>query len=398
MGSELRSTLESVGGFFKSAWWSIGIVAIMLSSAEGVLQVRERLQAIPDIRRNADAYHGAEWRNEYFDELKRSGVAIWQPYSYWRRKPFHGKYIDVDTNGIRATANNLTCRSDARATKVFMFGGSAMWGSGVRDTGTIPSAVAANLDSGGFDHVCVTNLGESGYVTTQEVIRLVNLLRDGSVPQVVIFYDGYNDVFSALQNRVAGLPQNEEHRQLEFNLSQSAAGLSLQLVRNTHVFEGLRHLTSPRFQSNSRDGMVDLAKSVVLLYWRNVQLVMALGAQYRFVPLFYWQPILLDKTHLSPFEALQLAKAQEEVPRTFHSTVLSALPEMRPANVDRFRILAPLVENIVEPLFIDSVHLGEIGNQLIADRIAADIMEQAHRVRPSIQVERIAQPQHNSSR
>ena len=41
-------------------------------------------------------------------------------------------------------------------------------------------------------------------------------LQRGNVPDVVIFYDGVNDVFSTFQNGASGLPQNEASRVEEF--------------------------------------------------------------------------------------------------------------------------------------------------------------------------------------
>ncbi len=68
----------------------------------------------------------------------------WAPYVYWKRKPFAGKYINVDERGLRRTWNGkLPEEKDSSAIiEVFMFGGSAMWGSGVSDDYTIASIVS----------------------------------------------------------------------------------------------------------------------------------------------------------------------------------------------------------------------------------------------------------------
>ena len=45
-----------------------------------------------------------------------------------------------------------------------------------------------------------------------EVLQLMLDLRTGERPDVVMFYDGINDVASAVQRGVAGDPQNESRR------------------------------------------------------------------------------------------------------------------------------------------------------------------------------------------
>lgn len=62
----------------------------------------------------------------------------------------------------------------------------------------------------------IINLGETSYVSIQDTILLLRLLQQGVRPDIVVFYDGVNDTFSAYQQGVAGLPQNEFNRQTEF--------------------------------------------------------------------------------------------------------------------------------------------------------------------------------------
>ena len=52
------------------------------------------------------------------------------------------------------------------------------------------------------------------------IITLLLILQKGERPDVVIFYDGVNDTYSAFQQLRAGLPQNEFNREIEFNLSK----------------------------------------------------------------------------------------------------------------------------------------------------------------------------------
>ncbi len=67
-----------------------------------------------------------------------------------------------------------------------MFGGSTLWGTGVKDEHTIPSFLQSFL---GKDYD-VYNYGETGYVSMQELNYLLHMLAKGNIPEAVIFYDG----------------------------------------------------------------------------------------------------------------------------------------------------------------------------------------------------------------
>ncbi len=93
-----------------------------------------------------------------------------------------------------------------------------MWGYGVRDDSTVASLLSKRLAEKTGYNAEVFNYGQIGYVSTQEVLLLYELLGQGLRPDVVVFYDGINDSFTAYQSGIAGLAQNESFRVREFNL------------------------------------------------------------------------------------------------------------------------------------------------------------------------------------
>jgi lysophospholipase L1-like esterase len=72
--------------------------------------------------------------------------------------------------------------------KAYFFGGSTMWGLGVADRDTIPSQFAESTG------VRSENYGEIGYTAHQGLVLLLQLLQAGHRPDLVVFYDGVNDV------------------------------------------------------------------------------------------------------------------------------------------------------------------------------------------------------------
>lgn len=123
------------------------------------------------------------------------------PYYHWRRKPFQSKYVNVNSNGVRRTIKNP--KPDAK--KVFVFGGSTTWGSGVPDSHTIPSLLQKRFGN----EYNFYNFGETGYVSAQEINYLLEKLANNEIPDIVIFYDGINDGYHGVYS--PGIPRDPAH-------------------------------------------------------------------------------------------------------------------------------------------------------------------------------------------
>ena len=190
-----------------------------------------------------------------------------------------------------------------------------MWGSGARDEFAIPSVLARELAHKGIP-ASVTNYGETGWVSTQEVIALELELRQGHRPDLVIFYDGINDTYTAFQQGIAGIPQNEFNRVAEFNaLEKPVRERARKIARDAALRLSVRRLlevirpddrgigvkldeSAPGFSLDDA-AAAGLARQVIDTYVSNVELVKALAKHYQFKSLFYWQPAVSDKPHLT---------------------------------------------------------------------------------------------------
>jgi hypothetical protein len=127
------------------------------------------------------------WAPTHFGELDRLAMR-YHSFVGWRRKPFQGETITIDERGIRQSTDDPG--SDAPV--VGMFGGSTLWGTGVRDDGTIASSM--NRQGGGAYRA--VNYGETGYRAIQGYLTLVGEYQAGSKFSHVVFYDGVNDVYT----------------------------------------------------------------------------------------------------------------------------------------------------------------------------------------------------------
>src|SRR5262245_53510985 len=164
---------------------------------------------VEDLLRAHTSYYASQaWARQYWREFSLSRPQQFRPYVIWRRAPFKGQFININQDGIRLTPGTA-CSADSY--KVFAFGGSTMWGTGSPDWGTIPAYLQADFSALRAGPVCVMNFGETAFVSTQDVIELIMQLQSGNVPDLVIFYDGVNDVYAAYQS---GRPTHQNFNQI----------------------------------------------------------------------------------------------------------------------------------------------------------------------------------------
>jgi hypothetical protein len=386
-----RRFVLSIGRSLRTLWLMTGAVLLALAaielSASAILSAaRFVLHSEADRRYEADAYHGAEWTYEYFRELNVLQTE-WSSYVNWRARPFHGRYINIDDAGVRAT---WTAPAPA-GPLVYMLGGSTLWGTGARDEETIPSQVARALWNDHRVAATVVNLGTAGYVSTQEVVKLTLELEHGARPAVVVFYDGVNDTFSAYQNGEAGLPQNEANRRVEFNLSSPGRRIDqLELfigpasLRSTSTFQlvdavvarvaGRRSsISAPPARS-----VAETADAVAARYFANVEHVRRLSRVYGFTPLFFWQPTVFDKADLTAFE--RSARDEGAGLASLYSAVGDIIDRATGADGGDFRDLRGIFQHDRRPIFIDWAHVGEDADREVAMRMLPGILNGlAHR-------------------
>ncbi len=132
----------------------------------------------------SEANGGRERAARHFAEV-RALQTDYMSYYVWRRRPFSGVTVNVEPGlQIRHTPQ----ANPAAGPSVYFFGGSTMWGTGSDDAHTIPAQY--QRAAGGK----VLNFGESGWVAHQSLNQLMKLYTEGHRPDVVVFYDGVNEV------------------------------------------------------------------------------------------------------------------------------------------------------------------------------------------------------------
>jgi lysophospholipase L1-like esterase len=381
--------LEKCTDWISFLWIQAGLLLLILVVLNALAGVASRaINHFSKGPRLEQAYDNAPWAVKYFKTLNHHEVR-WFPYSYWKSVPVSTPGLNVDARGDRITINSPLDKNHPPS-KIFMFGGSTMWGTGVRDDATLPSIVARRLTAAGLD-VEVSNYGQIGYVSTQEVLLLYQLLRDGERPDLVVFYDGINDGYAAYQSRIAGLSQNEFARVKEFDLLVSAhrrselyIGAASSILMHSYIAR-LGRILDRRpvnaLQAGPPKVVAYLApadyeqpallrQQVISDYLFNKRVVELLGKEFGFRTIFYWQPMIYNKNKLSTYEFGQLGDAER---RDFMMGIYKLMAEDKPHGVNDISGIFRDHEGLI---FIDTWHPNEVGDQIIANRMAEDIVRE----------------------
>jgi hypothetical protein len=316
-------------------------------------------------------YASQGWSKGYFQELTEAVNRLYYPWIVWRNAPYKGAYININQDGIRQTPG-VECVPGAY--KVFIFGGSTVWGYGSPDWGTIAAYIQAELKVLKNQPVCTINFGEFSYVSTQSLIELMTQLQKGNMPNLVIFYDGVNEVYSAYETGQACVHSNlseitsRVNDSRDFDWRQYSKTLQLlQLLVNKSPAN--QDVITYRTMGVDTD---QLAESIAKCYFGNYSLVGALAREYNFEYAFFWQPVISIGS-----------KSMTKEEQGFRS-------DMDPALVDLYNVtyrivdhsylgqktlffLAGIFDNQAREIWIDFCHVTPEGNQLIAQEIMKKI-------------------------
>jgi lysophospholipase L1-like esterase len=381
--------------WIREAWIILGIALAILIAIEMAISLGFYLRSFwhhpaANFRVNADTYSDRSSAIKYYKELdqfEREETIRWEPYVYWRRTPRQGEFINISPDGLRKTINLPASGAEKPPIKVFMFGGSTIWGLGSGDDLTIPSIFSEKAKMKGID--CeVVNFGQYAYVSTQGVIQLMLQLQKGNIPDAVIFFDGVNDTFGAFQLKVPGLPFDEFRREQEFNLLESKGIMLLAIQSEIRWLSTVRFLngmlkkfdlqkdnfqTIPLEYQQPIPDKKDLARAVVDIYANNIKMVRALSEFYGFTCLFYWQPVIYLKQHLTDYERNSIER-DFNYPgmKDFYLMTYQEMASSDLKNYSGFHNISEIFREITEPIFVDFNHMGEKGNRIIANRMVED--------------------------
>lgn len=354
---------------FLTAALIIITIEIGLHSAHFLIHLGD--QEISDKRYLLAPYEGKKWAKDLFKEF--NGLATdYVQFLQWDRKEYHGKYININSQGVRKTWNPEHFHGKVPDT-IYVFGGSTLWGTGARDDYTIPSYLSKLFNNSDYNFV-VYNYGETAYTFTQEIIHLILLLREGHKPNYVIFYDGANDVSSACQSGMAGTifgaaltreKLKATEKQLFWDIVSSAFKnhcMSYREVRKILARFSQQQELQKIASRYSEKELELLSDDIIEYYIKSMELLDRVAQAYDFKYICFWQPVIVTEKKLIDGEPKLNDNALYKVYRCVNNSLMTKpLPHF-------FNISNALSERTGQ-YYIDFAHLSEDGNEVIATKI-----------------------------
>lgn len=375
----VRTRVVRLRALLNEIWAILGVALLLLTTLEVSLtsyyeraDKRER-QSAAKAAANSGVYANPDLAEEYFKELTDAKARVWASYTQSQQTDYAGKFINVH-EGTRRTWNSEAIKDDKRTRlKIFFFGGSTLWGLGSRDDFTIPSLVAKMLAENGISAE-VTNYAVIGDVTTQSLIRFILELRKRNVPDLVVFYGGSVEAFSACYEGEPGVPLGNSNLEKISPKKEAKARISIRLEN----FALIRLLTGKTQLAGCSKKLDVLSDGALDVYLGNVRFIEAISRSLSFKTLFYLEPQLSDKAHRTKYEEDQLLKSEKRLPgkNDLYSLMRSKLVKREDESLEQnvFHDLRTIFADVASPVYMDGGHYGEDGNDRISRKIAADIL------------------------
>jgi lysophospholipase L1-like esterase len=314
-------------------------------------------------------YRNVDWAHQHFVEYDNLTHGYYKAFYGWRRPSFHGQTINLDADGLRRTY-----KSDqvSQTKTIAFFGGSTTWGTGANDDGTIPSFFGRANPT--YEAI---NFGETGYIAHQSLNLFMKRYFDGFRPDVVVFYDGVNDVWNKCRRENDAFSTSRE-QQIRIALREYQETSYLSMIAPIRDLAGRVHRTlasrragaaSIAYDCDQRPDKAEQVARFLLSDWMIVKsLVEGYGGKFIAIlqPQAYGSKTRLDHLRLDADLGRQYAAV--------YPLVIDLLEKEFPGLKDNFVDLRTALDQD-DYFYIDWCHLSPNGNQIIAQRISAAVAQ-----------------------
>lgn len=332
--------------------------------------------------------HRKELSGGLLEDEVSSVLGHYESFLVWHADPYLSGDETTDSRGLRTTPGAST---DPRALKVFVFGGSSIWGEGVPDSCTVASYLQGLLEEELDRAVTVTNFGQISWVSTQDLLCLMFEIRDGNIPDVAVFCNGFNDFWSSYQSGRPGEHQNFsrmservegrdilrlQSRLLMEVLARTCTGQAIHLIGTGGLLrQDFGELVTLEMRGIDVPG---LAESTFTLYRENMDIAETLGECYGFECCLIWQPVIWcgSKTLTSHEDSIWirgLASVGENSDPACNELLLLTREHAstHADSTEGFHDFSTIFDSVTTPVYTDmsGCHLNPEGNRILAGEI-----------------------------
>lgn len=227
-------------------------------------------------------YENLDWSKKFFYEYKKLKF-IFSDYTLWKTKKFNGETINISSPmNIRETFKPNILKNEKKA---YFFGGSTSWGYGAKDDLTLPSLFAKKYNIETFNHA------QLGWVSSQNLIELANIISNGKKINYVFFFEGLNDalglclstqkqdnfvstVRSVYQEKIYN--QNSKNTSIDniFNTFRSLIKvIKYKFIKDYHFKKNVKEFTSAEYTCHKDSDKNDKATNFLLQNWKQAKIL-----------------------------------------------------------------------------------------------------------------------------
>ncbi|MCB0995378.1 MAG: SGNH/GDSL hydrolase family protein [Acidimicrobiales bacterium] len=328
-----------------------------------------------DPRADAPALADAPWADGQRRDMQRLPQAYWP---FVGNRPVDFSSETVNTHGWERRSYQATGDDDRPV--VAFFGGSTTFGEGQRDEHTIPSEIARLAEAAGTP-IRVINYGQRSWTAWQESILFdqVTAQPDAQdLPDLVVFYDGANEVLQQEQASTAGWPTIYNVDGIARSLTGRDAGastadgftgrsvagqLSDWYTSRSMVFRAARSIRGAFGESRAtepapqRTDLDQVGRDAATVYLRASDIVRSTAERRGIGVHLFWQPVPDWRRNVAVVTATDLVREDDDI-----AVIIDALDGH-------------------QDVYFDQVHTNEVGARIVAERMWATLAPEVARAR-----------------
>jgi hypothetical protein len=280
-------------------------------------------------------------------------------------KNYKGKYFHVQ-GGLRVTIGQP--RHFNR--RILFFGGSTIYCSEVPDDVTIPSLVQKKITQLGYRNIAVFNYGTTTVTSSQQLERLRGIgLQPGDI---IIFYDGVNDVYQGVFNARPKSTILSDNRQRS-SVMKMVVWLSQYSAFFKHILNEMERNFIPMYLLNQKS-LAEIVDRAINIYRENQIQAYKYSHEHGADFIHFLQPNLFTLKMWTPYEKNLIRLGAPIAPKGIELAFSAAYPKMRETfrtgqigfrNVD----LSSALDDMDSPNYLDICHVTDRANAVIAQKM-----------------------------
>ena len=230
-------------------------------------------------------------------------------------------------------------------------------------------------------------ISEEAVIFFQNLVHLIKLIQSETVPDMVIFYNGFNEIYSSYQSGTAG--QISNYNSIKKRFSHDIDHYDIKLSKKIHdiykmaIHEKWSHLLnaivlsknyftnfgeSPYKEVGNNYGEKEsntLARKIISDYKNSSELLQDLSVMYGFKYFIFWQPCAFYEDYNSDYEKRFIRYKDDKLKNLF----ISSNDMIKEESISNFFDFSLALSKYKENKYFDICHVNEKANKIISQKI-----------------------------